>query len=63
MYVGKTQNTALQRYQTHISASKSKYKKTIPLYKYINKIGIDNVGVIPFVGSNTKIYKYRINYV
>ena len=45
VYIGKTYNTLKQRFNEHISESKREKSKNRPLYRAINKYGIENFSI------------------
>ena len=61
LYVGKTQNTCLQRRQSHISKSRTKSCSTLPISKFILKIGADNLGIFPLM-SVPQYHLYSHHY-
>jgi hypothetical protein len=61
LYVGKTSNTAFQRRIQHIQKSNNPLSKTLPISKYIRKIGSHNLGILPLMSIPNYI-KYSHYY-
>lgn len=63
-YIGKTYSTIEQRWKDHIKASKKEISKDRPLYRAINKYGIENFEIleIEYCEGLEEREKYWISY-